>query len=124
MKIRGRNRGRENDFYFENFIIKIKHHFYSRIRFKMILFFITVALIPLILFGYTSYKKSSSIVNKQFNEYEGFAVSQLEKQIENMLDQMYVISNDIQYYLSDPTLTVIKEEIPTTYTGFIEKAEL
>lgn len=106
---------------YKNIMEKIEHQFYGSIRTKMVLFFIMVALIPLFLFGYLSYQKSSSIVNKQFNEYENFAVSQLEKQIENTIDQMYVVSNDINHYLSDPTLIVIKEELPRTYAGFIEK---
>ncbi|USK35860.1 sensor histidine kinase [Bacillus sp. F19] len=106
---------------YKNIMEKIERQFYGSIRTKMVLFFIMVALIPLFLFGYLSYQKSSSIVNKQFNEYENFAVSQLEKQIENTIDQMYVVSNDINHYLSDPTLIVIKEELPRTYAGFIEK---
>lgn len=90
------------------------------IRAKMVLFFLMVALIPLGLFGYLSYEKSSEIVNKQYNEYEQFAVSQLDKQIENTFEQMYVVSKDINHYLSDPTLVILKEEIPRTYAGFIE----
>ncbi|MEH7503116.1 sensor histidine kinase [Neobacillus drentensis] len=105
----------------KNITIKLKHQLYGSIRTKMMLFFIVVALIPLLLFGYLSYQKSSTIVNKQFNDYENFAVSQLEKQLENTINQMFVVSNDIHQYLSDPTLIVIKEEIPRTYEGFIEK---
>ncbi|MEH7073128.1 histidine kinase [Neobacillus drentensis] len=100
---------------------KLKNQFYGSFRTKLMLFFILVALIPLLLFGYLSYQKSSTIVNRQFNEYENFAVSQLEKQLENTINQMFVVSNDIHQYLSDPTLIVIKEEIPRTYEGFIEK---
>jgi len=100
---------------------KLKNQMYGSFRTKLMLFFILVALIPLLLFGYLSYQKSSTIVNRQFNEYENFAVSQLEKQLENTINQMFVVSNDIHQYLSDPTLIVIKEEIPRTYEGFIEK---
>ncbi|WP_144555836.1 sensor histidine kinase [Bacillus sp. X1(2014)] len=100
---------------------KLKNRLYSSFRTKLMLFFIVVALIPLLLFGYLSYQKSSTIVNKQFNDYENFAVSQLETQLENTINQMFVVSNDIHQYLSDPTLIVIKEEIPRTYEGFIEK---
>lgn len=100
---------------------KLKNQLYGSFRTKLMLFFIVVALIPLLLFGYLSYQKSSTIVNKQFNDYENFAVSQLETQLENTINQMFVVSNDIHQYLSDPTLIVIKEEIPRTYEGFIEK---
>ncbi len=100
---------------------KLTNYVYGSIRIKMVLFFIMVALIPLFVFGYLSYQKSSTIVNRQFNDYEKFAVSQLETQLENTIDQMFVVSNDIHQYLSDPTLIVIKEEIPRTYEGFIEK---
>ncbi|WP_223820878.1 sensor histidine kinase [Bacillus sp. S3] len=99
---------------------KVKSQLYRSIRAKMVLFFLMVALIPLILFGLLSYEKSSEIVNKQFNDYEQFAVSQLNKQIENTFEQMYVVSKDINHYLSDPTLVILNEEIPRTYTGFIE----
>lgn len=105
----------------KNITIKLKHQLFGSIRTKLMVFFIVVALIPLLLFGYLSYQKSSTIVNKQFNDYENFAVSQLEKQLENTINQMFVVSNDIHQYLSDPTLIVIKEEIPRTYEGFIEK---
>ncbi|MGJ7911908.1 sensor histidine kinase [Neobacillus sp. LXY-1] len=87
----------------------------------MVLYFIVVALIPLLLFGFLSYQKSSSIVNRQYNNYEKFAVSQLETQLDNTIEQMYVVANDIHQYLSDPTLIVLKEEAPKTYEGFIEK---
>ena len=44
-------------------------------------------------------------MNKQFNDYEQFAVfAQLDQQIENIFEQMYVVSKDINQYLSDPTL--------------------
>ncbi len=99
---------------------KIKNFSFRSIRTKMVLFFLIVALFPLLLFGFLSYGKSSEIVNKQFNEYEQFAVSQLDKQIENIFEQMYVVSKDINQYLSDPTLVILQEEIPRTYTGFIE----
>ncbi|TDK62514.1 sensor histidine kinase [Bacillus salipaludis] len=79
-----------------------------------------VALIPLAIFGLLSYQKSSTIVNKQYNDYERFAVSQLDKQIENTIQQMFVVSKDINHYLSDPTLIILKEEIPRTYSAFIE----
>ncbi|PEQ93299.1 two-component sensor histidine kinase [Bacillus sp. AFS006103] len=105
----------------KNFTIKVKNQLYGSFRTKLMLFFIVVALIPLLLFGYLSYQKSSTIVNRQFNEYENFAVAQLENQLENTINQMFVVSNDIHQYLSDPTLIVIKEEIPKTYEGFIEK---
>ncbi|WP_235846600.1 sensor histidine kinase [Neobacillus drentensis] len=105
----------------KNMTKKIKNQLYSSFRIKLMLFFIVVALIPLLLFGYLSYQKSSTIVNRQFNEYENFAVTQLENQLENTINQMFVVSNDIHQYLSDPTLIVIKEEIPRTYEGFIEK---
>lgn len=91
------------------------------IRVKLTLFFIVVALVPLAIFGFLSFQKSSSIVNRQFNDYEQFAVSQLERKLEDTIDQMFVVSKDIHHYLSDPTLIVIKEEIPKTYDGFIEK---
>ncbi|CRK82314.1 histidine kinase [Neobacillus massiliamazoniensis] len=100
---------------------KINHLLFGSIRTKMVLFFIMVALIPLIWFGYISYYKSSTIVNKQYNDYENFAISQLEMQLQNTIDQMFVVANDIHQYLSDPTLIVINEEIPKTYEGFIEK---
>ncbi|MGG1676947.1 sensor histidine kinase [Neobacillus sp. NRS-1170] len=100
--------------------LKVKTLSFGSIRTKMVLFFLMVALIPLGLFGYLSYEKSSEIVNKQYNEYEKFSVSQLDKQIENTFEQMYVISKDINHYLSDPTLVILKEEIPRTYAGFIE----
>lgn len=107
------------------FLRRVKERFtdllYGSIRAKLMLFFVTVALVPLLLFGYASYKKSSTIVNQQFNKYEKFAISQLETQLVNTIDQMFVVSKDIQQYLSDPTLIVIKEEIPKTYEGFIEK---
>lgn len=106
---------------FRNGISKVGYLFNHSFRMKLSLFFIMVALIPLILFGFFSYQKSSSIVNRQFNDYELFAVSQLERQLEDTIDQMYVVSKDIHHYLSDPTLIVIKEEIPKTYDGFIEK---
>jgi two-component system, sensor histidine kinase YesM len=105
----------------KNIMKKLKNQLYSSFRIKLMLFFIVVALIPLLLFGYLSYQKSSTIVNRQFNEYENFAVAQLENQLENTINQMFVVSNDIHQYLSDPTLIVIKEEIPRTYEGFIEK---
>ncbi|MEH7305660.1 sensor histidine kinase [Neobacillus drentensis] len=105
----------------KNITTKLKNQLYGSFRTKLMLFFIVVALIPLLLFGYLSYQKSTTIVNKQFNDYENFAVSQLEKQLENTINQMFVVSNDIHQYLSDPTLIVIKEEIPRTYEGFIEK---
>nr|WP_246869663.1 histidine kinase [Priestia megaterium] len=105
----------------KNITLNLKNQLYGSFRTKLMLFFIVVALIPLLLFGYLSYQKSSTIVNKQFNDYENFAVSQLEKQLENTINQMFVVSNDIHQYLSDPTLIVIKEEIPRTYEGFIEK---
>ncbi|WP_286232232.1 sensor histidine kinase [Neobacillus mesonae] len=108
-----------------SFFRRVKERFtdllYGSIRAKLMLFFVTVALVPLLLFGYASYKKSSTIVNQQFNKYEKFAISQLETQLVNTIDQMFVVSKDIQQYLSDPTLIVIKEEIPKTYEGFIEK---
>ncbi|GHH99551.1 sensor histidine kinase [Neobacillus kokaensis] len=107
--------------YFQHFKEKLTDHLYGSIRAKLVLFFIIVAIVPLLLFGYASYKNSSAIVNQQFNKYETFATSQLEKQLVNIIDQMFVVSNDIQQYLSDPTLIVIKEEIPKTYEGFIEK---
>ncbi|MDQ0198706.1 sensor histidine kinase [Neobacillus ginsengisoli] len=105
---------------FKKFAARIKFLFSSSIRTKMVLFFLMVALIPLVLFGFLSYEKSSNIVNKQYNDYEQFAVSQLDKQIENTFEQMYVVSKDINHYLSDPTLIILKEEIPRTYKGFIE----
>ncbi|MEC1524531.1 histidine kinase [Neobacillus niacini] len=104
----------------KNFTKKIKNYSFRSIRTKMVLFFLIVALFPLLLFGLLSYGKSSEIVNKQFNDYEQFAVSQLNEQIENIFEQMYVVSKDINQYLSDPTLVILQEEIPRTYTGFIE----
>ncbi|WP_256988806.1 sensor histidine kinase [Bacillus sp. EB106-08-02-XG196] len=98
----------------------IKNYSFLSIRTKMVLFFLIVALFPLLLFGFLSYGKSSEIVNKQFNDYEQFAVSQLAKQLENTFEQMYVVSKDINQYLSDPTLVILQEEIPRTYTGFVE----
>ncbi|WP_052342718.1 sensor histidine kinase [Bacillus sp. EB01] len=100
--------------------IKMKNLPFGSIRTKMILFFLMVALIPLLLFGVLSYEKSSEIINDQYNEYEEFAVSQLNKQLENTFEQMFVISSDINHYLSDPTLVILKEEIPHSYTDFIE----
>ncbi|OIK11874.1 hypothetical protein BIV60_17355 [Bacillus sp. MUM 116] len=106
--------------FFKNIAAGIKFLFYRNIRTKMVVFFLMVALIPLALFGLLSYEKSSTIVNKQYNDYERFAVSQLDKQIENTIQQMYVVSKDINNYLSDPTLIILKEEIPKTYSAFIE----
>ena len=82
----------------KNFTIKVKNQLYGSFRTKLMLFFIVVALIPLLLFGYLSYQKSSTIVNRQFNEYENFAVAQLENQLENTINQMFVVSNDIHQY--------------------------
>ncbi|MFD0829749.1 sensor histidine kinase [Neobacillus sp. M.A.Huq-85] len=107
-------------FTFRNKAAGIKFLFYRSIRTKMVVFFLMVALIPLAIFGLLSYQKSSTIVNKQYNDYERFAVSQLDKQIENTIQQMYVVSKDINHYLSDPTLIILKEEIPRTYSAFIE----
>ncbi|KMY48785.1 hypothetical protein AC625_04045 [Peribacillus loiseleuriae] len=105
---------------FKQRIVKFIFFSFGSIRTKMVLFFLIVALFPLLLFGFLSYGKSSEIVNKQYNEYEQFAVSQLDKQIENTFEQMYVVSKDINQYLSDPTLVILKEEIPRSYTEFIE----
>lgn len=105
---------------FKQRIVKFIFFSFGSIRTKMVLFFLIVALLPLLLFGFLSYGKSSEIVNKQFNEYEQFAVSQLDKQIENTFEQMYLVSKDINQYLSDPTLVILKEEIPHSYTEFIE----
>jgi two-component system sensor histidine kinase YesM len=104
-----------------NALQKIRFRLFGSLRTKMVLLLILVALIPLFLFSLLSYQKSSTIVNRQFNNYETFAVSQLEKQLENTIDQMFVVANDIHQYLSDPTLIVLKEETPKTYEGFIEK---
>lgn len=105
---------------FKKRIVKFIFFSFGSIRTKMVLFFLIVALFPLLIFGFLSYGKSSEIVNKQFNEYEQFAVSQLDEQIENTFEQMYVVSKDINQYLSDPTLVILKEEIPRSYTEFIE----
>ncbi|MBS4176018.1 sensor histidine kinase [Lederbergia citrea] len=93
----------------------------TSIRLKLFLLFNVVALIPLILFGFISYGKSTKLVNSQFGEYGEISVSQLQKQIESTLNHMHYISSNIQLYLSDPTLIVLEKKKAATYSEFIAK---
>lgn len=92
---------------------------HTSLRLKLLVFFVLVAVLPLILFSWMSYEKSSNLVNTQFGDYGKFAASQLQTQIESTLSHMHLIASDIQGYLSDPTLIVLKNETPKSYTEFI-----
>ncbi|KEK26415.1 sensor histidine kinase [Bacillus gaemokensis] len=98
---------------------KVVQRIRTSIRMKLLTLFVLVALIPLILFSWMSYEKSSNLVNAQFGDYGKFAISQLQTQIESTLSHMHLIASDIQGYLSDPTLIVLKKEAPKSYTEFI-----
>ncbi|PFZ11911.1 two-component sensor histidine kinase [Bacillus pseudomycoides] len=91
----------------------------TSLRLKLLTCFLVVALIPLMLFSWMSYEKSSNLVNEQFGDYGKFAISQLQTQIELTLSHMHLIASDIQEYLSDPTLIVLKKEAPKSYSEFI-----
>lgn len=82
----------------------------TSLRLKLLSCFLVVALIPLMLFSWMSYEKSSNLVNEQFGDYGKFAISQLQTQIELTLSHMHLIASDIQEYLSDPTLIVLKKK--------------
>ncbi|MET3290181.1 UNVERIFIED_CONTAM: two-component system sensor histidine kinase YesM [Brevibacillus sp. OAP136] len=86
---------------------------------KLILFFLIVAIIPLLMLGTLSYRQSADIINTQFGNYGQYVVTQLQFQIDSSLSQMQIIAHDINTYLLDPTLIVLREEIPRTYNGFL-----
>lgn len=88
---------------------------------KLVLFFLIVAIIPLIILGTMSYFKSAEAVHSQFSDYGQYIVTQLQFQIDASLSQMRYIAYDINSYLSDPTLIVVREEVPKSYSGFLEQ---
>ncbi|WP_408008126.1 sensor histidine kinase [Pseudalkalibacillus sp. A8] len=100
-------------------IIMYLHSIQTKIQLKLLLLFIFVALIPIVLLGLISYDQSSKLVNTQFGDYGEFAVSQLQHEVETTIDHMHLIASNIQNYLSDPTLIVLKKEQPTSYSDFI-----
>ncbi len=88
---------------------------------KLILFFLVVAIIPLIMLGILSYNKSSKIVNDQFSHFGEYAVTQLEYQLDSNLSQMQFIARDITDYLSSTKLIDSYINEPKTYEEFLEK---
>ncbi|MFD0693112.1 sensor histidine kinase [Paenibacillus sp. GCM10027628] len=91
---------------------------------KLTLFIMLVATIPMLLFGFFSYLKSSQMINQQFGLYGNNSVAQLQFQIDSSLRQMKYTATDILAYLLDPKFTILHEEVPTTYKGFQDEQQL
>lgn len=94
------------------------------IRFKLLTFFLVVAIIPLLSLGFLSYRTSSDLLHVQFGKYGENAVSQLQYQIDAQLRQMRLTAEYIHSYLLDPTKSVITEEVPKSYSQIQEKNNL
>ncbi|MFD0588980.1 sensor histidine kinase [Paenibacillus sp. GCM10027627] len=94
------------------------------IRFKLLSFFLVVAIIPLLALGFMSYRTSSDLLNGQFGNYGQNAVTQLQHQIDVQLKQMRLTAEYIHSYLLDPTKSVITEEVPKTYSEIQEENNL
>ncbi|MGG4441712.1 cache domain-containing sensor histidine kinase [Brevibacillus fortis] len=88
---------------------------------KLLAFMLIAAIIPLITLGSMAYWKSSMVVREQFSTSGEYIATQLQIQIDNYLSQMRYMAYDINTYVSDPTLVVMREEQPKTYTGFLEQ---
>ncbi|MGK5509952.1 cache domain-containing sensor histidine kinase [Brevibacillus formosus] len=88
---------------------------------KLLAFMLIAAIIPLITLGSMAYWKSSMVVREQFSKSGEYIATQLQIQIDNYLSQMRYMAYDINTYVSDPTLVVMREEQPKTYTGFLEQ---
>lgn len=88
---------------------------------KLLAFMLIAAIIPLFILGSMAYWKSSMVVREQFGTSGEYIATQLQIQIDNYLSQMRYIAYDINTYLSDPTLIVMREEQPKTYAGFLEQ---
>lgn len=94
------------------------------IRFKLLSFFLVVAIIPLLSFGFLSYRTSSDLLHVQFGKYGQNAVTQLQYQLDVQLRQMRLTAEYIHSYLLDPTKSIIAEEVPKSYTQIQEKNNL
>ena len=88
---------------------------------KLLACMLIAAIIPLFILGSMAYWKSSMVVREQFGTSGEYIATQLQIQIDNYLSQMRYIAYDINTYLSDPTLIVMREEQPKTYAGFLEQ---
>ncbi|GGA42116.1 sensor histidine kinase [Paenibacillus physcomitrellae] len=94
---------------------------YRSLRFKLMTFFLLVAIIPLLSLGVLSYRSSSSLTHNQFGKYGQYAVTQVQNQVDAQLNQMKITAESIYSYLLDPTKSVITEEVPRTYRQIQEK---
>ncbi|NEW04960.1 HAMP domain-containing protein [Paenibacillus sp. SYP-B3998] len=91
---------------------------------KLTLFIMLVATIPLLMFGFFSYLKSSQMINQQFGLYGNNSVALLQSQIDSGLRQMKFTATDILAFLLDPKFTILHEEVPSTYKGFQDEQQL
>lgn len=87
---------------------------------KLLVFFLTVAILPLLTLCYFSTNKSSEIVNKQFGNYGLYAVDQLKLHLDASLKQMDNISGNILTYLISSSI-VIDDHEPATYSEYTEE---
>ncbi|MDQ6419775.1 sensor histidine kinase [Paenibacillus sp. LHD-117] len=94
------------------------------IRFKLVSFFLIVAIIPLLSLGFLSYRTSSDLLHVQFGKFGQNAVGQLQSQLDAQLKQMALTASYIHSYLLDPAKSVITEEIPKSYSQIQEKNNL
>lgn len=87
---------------------------------KLVVFFLWVAILPLITLCYFSYNKSSQIVNTQFGSYGMYAVEQLKLHLDTSLKQMEsVTGNILNYLISSPI--VIGDGQPATYGQYMDE---
>jgi len=86
---------------------------------KLLVFFLIVALIPVLSLGMYSIKKSSEVINDQIGAYGSYAITQLKLQLDSNLTRMEYLANDIVAYLSNSSIRLPDAE-PVKYRHFKE----
>lgn len=95
-------------------VLFFAHH----IQRKMTLFIFGCAFIPLLALSLLSYHKSTLTVREQLQDYNRYAMHQLETITNMHLKEMDAISRDIQSYLLAPGRKITSE--PATYAEYQE----
>jgi two-component system sensor histidine kinase YesM len=94
--------------------------FTKSVQAKLTIFFLIVAILPLITLCYFSYNKSSQVVNRQFGSYGMYAVDQLKLHLDLSLKQMDNLTGNILTYLISSPI-VIDDQEPNTYNQYLEE---
>ncbi|TJY42425.1 sensor histidine kinase [Cohnella pontilimi] len=95
--------------------------FSTRIRVKLLVFFLCISVVPLMTLGIMSYNKASEIVDQQFGKYGEYAITQLQLQVDNYMKQVLQTSNSVLTYLMDPTLISLQDEKTFSYAEYLNR---